>query len=61
MIPIYVIELVRYIVKSSFELRALLSCYDPEKVERTKAIKKFVLILWMVTTSHIESMRHKSC
>ena len=33
-------------------------CYDPEKVER---IKEFILILWIVITSHIESMRHKNC
>ena len=33
-------------------------CYDLEKVER---IKEFILILWIVITSHIESMRHKNC
>ena len=46
------------IVKISVESRAFLSCYDLEKVER---IKKFILILWIVMTSHIKSMRHKSC
>ena len=45
-----------YIVKISVESRALLCCYDLEKVER---IKEFILILWIVITSHIESMRHK--
>ena len=33
-------------------------CYDLEKVER---IKEFILIVWIVITSHIESMRHKNC
>ena len=46
------------IIKISVESRALLSCYDLEEVER---IKEFILILWIVITSHIESMRHKSC
>ena len=46
------------IIKISFESRALLCCYDLEKVER---IKEFILILWIVMTSHIESMRYKSC
>ena len=46
------------IIKISVESRALLSCYDLEKVER---IKEFILILWLVMTSHIESTRHKSC
>ena len=46
------------IIKSSVESRALLSFYDLGKVER---IKGFILILWLVMTSHIESMRHKSC
>ena len=46
------------IIKISAESRALLCCYDLEKVER---IKEFILILWLVMTSHIESMRHKSC
>ena len=45
------------IIKISVESRALLSCYDLEKVER---IKEFILILWIVITSHIESMRHKN-
>ena len=45
-----------YIIKISVESRALLCCYDLEEVER---IKEFILILWIVMTSHIESMRHK--
>ena len=45
------------IIKISVESRALLCWYDLEKVER---IKEFILILWLVMTSHIESMRHKS-
>ena len=48
-------------IKFSVESRALLSWYDIEKVESIKRIKEFILILWIVTTSHIESMRHKSC
>ena len=47
-----------FIIKISVESRALICCYDPKKVER---IKEFILILWIVMTSHIESMRHKSC
>ena len=46
------------IIKISVESRALLCGYDLEKVERTK---EFILILWIVITSHIESMRHKNC
>ena len=46
------------IIKISVESRVLLCCYDLEKVERTK---EFILILWIVMTSHIKSMRHKSC
>ena len=46
------------IIKISVESRALLCYYDLEKVERTK---EFILILWIVITSHIESMRHKNC
>ena len=46
------------IIKISVESRALLCCYDLEKVER---IKEFILILWLVMTSHVESMRHKNC
>ena len=46
------------IIKISVESRALLSCYDLEKIER---IKEFILILWIVMTSHIKSMRLKSC
>ena len=49
------------IIKISVESRALLSCYDLEKVEGIKRIKDLMLILWIVMTSHIESMRHKSC
>ena len=44
------------IIKISVESRALLCFYDLEKVER---IKEFILILWIVITSHIASMRHK--
>ena len=50
-----------YIIKISVESRALLSCYDLEKIERIKRIKEFILILWIVMTSHIKSTRHKSC
>ena len=50
-----------YIIKISVESRALLSCYDLEKIERIKRIKEFILILWIVMTSHIKSMRLKSC
>ena len=46
------------IIKISVESRALLCCYDLEKVER---IKEFILILWRVMTSHIKSMINKSC
>ena len=46
------------IIKISVESRALLSCHDLEEVER---IKEFILILWIVMTSHIESMRLESC
>ena len=46
------------IIKTRIESRALLCCYDLEKVER---IKEFISILWLVMTSHIESMRHKNC
>ena len=49
------------IIKISVESRALLSCYDLEKVESIKRIKEFILILWIVITSHIETMRHKGC
>ena len=38
---LYVIKSVRYIIKSSFEFRALLSCYDLEGIkERKKEIKR---------------------
>ena len=46
------------IIKISVESRALLCCYDLEKVER---IKEFILILWIVMTSHRKSMMIKSC
>ena len=46
------------IIKISVESRALLCCYDLKGVER---IKEFILVLWLVMTSHIESMRHNSC
>ena len=46
------------IIKISVESRALLCYYDLVKVERTK---EFILILWIVITSHIETMRHKNC
>ena len=46
------------IIKISVESRALLSCYDLEKVER---IKEFILILWIVMTSHKKSVMLKSC
>ena len=49
------------IIKISVESRAMLCFYDLEKVERIKRIIEFILILWIVMTSHIESMRHKSC
>ena len=50
-----------YIIKISVESRALLSCYDLEEVERIKRIKEFILILWIVMTSHIKSMMIKIC
>ena len=49
------------IIKISVESRVLLFFYDLEEVERIKRIKEFILILWIVITSHIESMRHKNC
>ena len=49
------------IIKISVESRALLFCYDLEKVDRIKRIKEFILILWIVMTSHIKSMRLESC
>ena len=48
------------IIKISVESRALLSCYDLEKIERIKIIKEFILILWIVMTSHIKSMMNKN-
>ena len=55
-----------YIIKISFESRALLSCYDLEGIkeeqkERIKRNKEIILILWRVMTSHIKSMMNKSC
>ena len=49
------------IIKISVESRALLCCYDLKKNRKNKKNKEFILILWLVMTSHIESMRHKSC
>ena len=52
-----------YIIKISFELRALLSCYDLEGIkekERTKRNKKIILTLWRVMTPHTKSMMNKS-
>ena len=49
------------IIKISVESRALLSCYDLKKNRKNKKNKEFILILWIVMTSHIESMRHKGC
>ena len=46
------------IIKISVESRALLSCHDLKKIKR---IKEFILILWIVMTSHIKSMMNKSC
>ena len=41
LIPIYVIESMSYIIKISFESRALLSCYDLEGIkERIKRNKR---------------------
>ena len=48
-----------FIINISVESRALIFCYDLEEVERIKRIKEFVLILWIVMTSHIESMSIK--
>ena len=50
-----------YIIKISVESRALLSCYDLEEIKEQKEIKETILILWIVMTSHIKSMRHRSC
>ena len=50
------------IIKISVDSRALLCCYDLEKNRKNiKRIKEFILILWIVMTSHIKSMRLKSC
>ena len=37
---LYVIESLRYIIKSSFEIRALLSCYDLEGIKKKKEQKE---------------------
>ena len=51
-----------YIIKISVESRALLSCYDLEKIElRIKRNKEIIWILWRVMTSHIKSMMIKIC
>ena len=51
-----------YIIKISFESRALLSCYDLEGIKvRIRRNKEIILILWRVMTSHIKSMMNKSC
>ena len=47
-----------YIIMISVESRALLSCHDLKKIKR---IEEFILILWIVMTSHIKSMMIKSC
>ena len=44
------------IIKISVESRALLCAMILRKI---KIIKEFILILWLVITSHIE--RHKGC
>ena len=50
------------IIKISVESRALLSCYDLEKIElRIKRNKEIIWILWSVMTSHIKSVMIKSC
>ena len=49
-----------YIIKISVESRALLSCYDLKCMKEQKEIKEYILILWIVMTSHIKSMRLKS-
>ena len=51
-----------YIIKISFESRALLSCNDLEgRKERIKINKEIILILWRVMTSHRKSMMIRSC
>ena len=50
-----------YIIKISFELRALFSCYDHEKKKKNKEIKDYIMNLWRVMTSHIKSMMNKIC
>ena len=47
------------IIKFSVESRALLSCYDLEKIERIKRNKEIILILWKVMASHRKSMMIK--
>ena len=46
------------IINFSVESRALLCCYDLEKVER---MKELILTFWIVITLYIGSMRHKNC
>ena len=58
---LYVIESESYIIKISFELRALFSCYDHEKKKKNKEIKDYIMNLWELTTSHIRSMSHETC
>ena len=54
-----------YIIKSSFELRSLLSYYDLEGIRiRERIIRKkgdHIVMLWRVMTSHIKIMMNKSC
>ena len=50
-----------YILKISVESRALLSCYDLEKIERMKINKRVHIDLMDSKTSHIKSMILKSC
>ena len=48
------------IIKISVESRASFVAMILRKTESIKRIKEFILILWIVMTSHIKSMRHKS-
>ena len=53
-----------YIIKISFELRALLSCYDLQGInekERIERNKEIIWILWRVMSSHIKSRMNKIC
>ena len=49
------------IIKISVESRALLSCYDLEKNRKNKKNIIVHIDLMIIMTSHIKSMRHKSC